>query len=255
MRSRCSRTTTLHGGLTRSRLRVVSMLPRTTPTMGTRSSGCSMTPSRGGDYRSRESNVYRLAQVSNEIIDQSVAQGVPYAREYGGLLDNRSFGGAQVSRTFYARGQTGQQLLLGAYQALARQIELGTVTFHNRSEMLDIVQKDGRAVGVVIRDLVTGEGDAALCARSDAGHRRVLQCVLLVDERHGVQRNRCMEGRTARAPSSPTHPSHRSTRRAYLPRMSISQSSLSCLSRCAMTDAFGCRLPQTTTEGRMTSRG
>ncbi len=112
---------------------------------------------KGGDYRSRESNVYRLAQVSNEIIDQSVAQGVPYAREYGGLLDNRSFGGAQVSRTFYARGQTGQQLLLGAYQALARQIELGTVTFHNRSEMLDIVQKDGRAVGVVIRDLVTGE--------------------------------------------------------------------------------------------------
>jgi succinate dehydrogenase / fumarate reductase flavoprotein subunit len=112
---------------------------------------------KGGDYRSRESNVYRLAQVSNEIIDQSVAQGVPYAREYGGLLDNRSFGGAQVSRTFYARGQTGQQLLLGAYQALARQIELGTVTFHNRAEMLDIVQKDGRAVGVVIRDLVTGE--------------------------------------------------------------------------------------------------
>ncbi|MEE8485868.1 MAG: fumarate reductase/succinate dehydrogenase flavoprotein subunit [Acidimicrobiia bacterium] len=112
---------------------------------------------KGGDFRSRESNVYRLAQVSNEIIDQSVAQGVPYAREYGGLLDNRSFGGAQVSRTFYARGQTGQQLLLGAYQALARQIELGTVTFHTRSEMLDVVLKDGRAVGVVIRDLVTGE--------------------------------------------------------------------------------------------------
>ncbi|MEN8040460.1 MAG: fumarate reductase/succinate dehydrogenase flavoprotein subunit [Actinomycetota bacterium] len=112
---------------------------------------------KGGDYRSRESNVYRLAQVSNEIIDQSVAQGVPFAREYGGLLDNRSFGGAQVSRTFYARGQTGQQLLLGAYQALARQIELGTVTFHNRAEMLDVVVKDGRAVGVVIRNMVTGE--------------------------------------------------------------------------------------------------
>ncbi|MEE8457760.1 MAG: fumarate reductase/succinate dehydrogenase flavoprotein subunit [Acidimicrobiia bacterium] len=112
---------------------------------------------KGGDFRSRESNVYRLAQVSNEIIDQSVAQGVPYAREYGGLLDNRSFGGAQVSRTFYARGQTGQQLLLGAYQALARQIELGTVTLHNRAEMLDIVMKDGRAVGVIIRDLVTGD--------------------------------------------------------------------------------------------------
>jgi len=112
---------------------------------------------KGGDYRSRESNVYRLAQVSNEIIDQSVAQGVPFAREYGGLLDNRSFGGAQVSRTFYARGQTGQQLLLGAYQALSRQIELGTVTFHNRSEMLDLVVKDDRAVGVVMRDMVTGE--------------------------------------------------------------------------------------------------
>lgn len=112
---------------------------------------------KGGDYRSRESNVYRLAQVSNEIIDQTTAQGVPFAREYGGLLDNRSFGGAQVSRTFYARGQTGQQLLLGAYQALARQIDAGTVKLHNRSEMLDVVKKDGKAVGVVIRDLVNGE--------------------------------------------------------------------------------------------------
>ncbi|MCL1594914.1 MAG: fumarate reductase/succinate dehydrogenase flavoprotein subunit [Actinomycetia bacterium] len=112
---------------------------------------------KGGDYRSRESNVYRLAQVSNEIIDQTTAQGVPYAREYGGLLDNRSFGGAQVSRTFYARGQTGQQLLLGAYQALARQIDAGTVQFQNRAEMLDIVMKDGKAVGVVIRNLIDGE--------------------------------------------------------------------------------------------------
>jgi succinate dehydrogenase / fumarate reductase flavoprotein subunit len=112
---------------------------------------------KGGDYRSRESNVYRLAEVSNAIIDQTTAQGVPYAREYGGLLDNRSFGGAQVSRTFYARGQTGQQLLLGAYQALARQIDAGSVEFHNRSEMLDIVVKDGRAVGIVVRDLITGE--------------------------------------------------------------------------------------------------
>jgi succinate dehydrogenase / fumarate reductase flavoprotein subunit len=112
---------------------------------------------KGGDYRSRESNVYRLAQVSNEIIDQATAQGVPFAREYGGLLDNRSFGGAQVSRTFYARGQTGQQLLLGAYQALARQIEAGTVEFYNRSEMLEVVKKDDRAVGVVVRNLVSGE--------------------------------------------------------------------------------------------------
>jgi succinate dehydrogenase / fumarate reductase flavoprotein subunit len=111
---------------------------------------------KGGDYRSREANVYRLAQVSNEIIDQCTAQGVPFAREYGGLLDNRSFGGAQVSRTFYARGQTGQQLLLGAYQALARQIQLGAVTVHTRSEMLQVVVKDGRAAGIVVRDLVDG---------------------------------------------------------------------------------------------------
>ncbi len=112
---------------------------------------------KGGDYRSREANVHRLAEVSASIIDQSTAQGVPFAREYGGLLDNRSFGGAQVSRTFYARGQTGQQLLLGAYQALARQVGLGTVELFNRSELLDVVVKDGRAVGVVVRDLVTGE--------------------------------------------------------------------------------------------------
>jgi succinate dehydrogenase / fumarate reductase flavoprotein subunit len=112
---------------------------------------------KGGDYRAREANVYRLAQESVRIIDQCVAQGVPFAREYGGLLDNRSFGGAQVSRTFYARGQTGQQLLLGAYQALARQIGEGTVTIYPRSEMLDLVVKDGRAVGIVVRHLHTGE--------------------------------------------------------------------------------------------------
>jgi succinate dehydrogenase / fumarate reductase flavoprotein subunit len=112
---------------------------------------------KGGDFRARESNVYRLAEVSVDIIDQCVAQGVPFAREYGGLLDNRSFGGAQVSRTFYARGQTGQQLLLGAYQALAREIGLGNVTLHNRSELLDVVVVDGRAAGIVVRDLLTGE--------------------------------------------------------------------------------------------------
>jgi succinate dehydrogenase / fumarate reductase flavoprotein subunit len=112
---------------------------------------------KGGDFRAREANVYRLAQVSVNIIDQCVAQGVPFAREYGGLLDNRSFGGAQVSRTFYARGQTGQQLLLGAYQALARQVHLGNVELHTRTEMLDLVVKDGRACGVVSRHLVTGE--------------------------------------------------------------------------------------------------
>ena len=112
---------------------------------------------KGGDFRSRESNVYRLAQVSVEIIDQCVAQGVPFAREYGGLLDNRSFGGVQVSRTFYARGQTGQQLLLGAYQALERQISAGTVTMHARHEMLELIVADGRARGIVVRDMVTGE--------------------------------------------------------------------------------------------------
>ena len=112
---------------------------------------------KGGDYRSREANVYRLAEVSNNIIDQATAQGVPFAREYGGKLANRSFGGAQVSRTFYARGQTGQQLLLGAYQALARQVSTGKVELHTRSEMLDVVMVDGRARGIVVRDLVTGE--------------------------------------------------------------------------------------------------
>ncbi|MFM7062700.1 MAG: FAD-binding protein, partial [Actinomycetes bacterium] len=112
---------------------------------------------KGGDYRSREANVHRLAEVSLNIIDQATAQGVPFAREYGGLLDNRSFGGAQVSRTFYARGQTGQQLLLGAYQALARQIHAGTVTLLNRMELLDVVVHDGRAVGITARDLLTGD--------------------------------------------------------------------------------------------------
>jgi succinate dehydrogenase / fumarate reductase flavoprotein subunit len=112
---------------------------------------------KGGDFRSREANVYRLAQISLNIIDQCVAQGVPFAREYGGLLANRSFGGAQVSRTFYARGQTGQQLLLGAYQALERQIAAGNVTMYPRTEMLDLVVIDGKARGIVTRDLVTGE--------------------------------------------------------------------------------------------------
>lgn len=112
---------------------------------------------KGGDFRSRESNVYRLAEVANSIIDQCVAQGVPFARDYGGLLDNRSFGGAQVSRTFYARGQTGQQLLLGAYQALCRQIGKGAVMMYPRTEMLDVVLIDGHCKGIVVRDMVTGE--------------------------------------------------------------------------------------------------
>ena len=112
---------------------------------------------KGGDYRAREANVYRLAEVANSIIDQCVAQGVPFAREYGGLLDNRSFGGAQVSRTFYARGQTGQQLLLGAYSALSRQVGKGTVKMYTRHEMLDVVIIDGRARGIIARNLITGK--------------------------------------------------------------------------------------------------
>ncbi|MBL4662231.1 MAG: FAD-binding protein, partial [Flavobacteriaceae bacterium] len=112
---------------------------------------------KGGDYRSREANVYRLAEVSANIIDQCVAQGVPFAREYGGLLDNRSFGGVLVSRTFYAKGQTGQQLLLGAYSAMNRQINRGKIQPFNRHEMLDIVKIDGKARGIIARDLVTGK--------------------------------------------------------------------------------------------------
>ena len=130
---------------------------------------------KGGDFRSREANVYRLAEVSVNIIDQCVAQGVPFAREYGGLLANRSFGGAQVSRTFYARGQTGQQLLLGAYQALERQIGLKRVKMFPRTEMLDLVVVDGKARGIVVRDLVTGEirshaGDAVVLASGGYGN-------------------------------------------------------------------------------------
>jgi succinate dehydrogenase / fumarate reductase, flavoprotein subunit len=117
---------------------------------------------KGGDFRAREANVYRLAQISVNIIDQCVAQGVPFAREYGGTLTNRSFGGAQVSRTFYARGQTGQQLLLGAYQALERQVQAGSVTMYARTEMLDLIVIDGRARGIVTRNLITGEIDTHL---------------------------------------------------------------------------------------------
>src|SRR5690606_33798385 len=117
---------------------------------------------KGGDFRARESNVYRLAQLSVNIIDQCAAQGVPFAREYGGMLDNRSFGGAQVSRTFYARGQTGQQLLLGAYQALCRQIEAGTVEMHPRTEMLDLIVIDGKARGIVTRDMRNGRVESWL---------------------------------------------------------------------------------------------
>jgi succinate dehydrogenase / fumarate reductase flavoprotein subunit len=130
---------------------------------------------KGGDYRAREANVYRLAEVSSDIIDQCVANGVPFAREYGGLLANRSFGGAQVSRTFYARGQTGQQLLLGAYSALSKQIGLGKVKMYNRHEMLDLVKVDGHAKGIIVRNMVTGEvsrhaSDAVVLATGGYGN-------------------------------------------------------------------------------------
>jgi succinate dehydrogenase / fumarate reductase flavoprotein subunit len=130
---------------------------------------------KGGDFRARESNVHRLAEISRQIIDQCVAQGVPFAREYGGLLDTRSFGGVQVSRTFYARGQTGQQLLIGAYQALERQIDAGNVTMHSRHEMLELIVVDGRARGIVARDMVTGEisthlADAVVLASGGYGN-------------------------------------------------------------------------------------
>ncbi len=130
---------------------------------------------KGGDFRAREANVYRLAQISVNIIDQCVAQGVPFAREYGGSLSNRSFGGAQVSRTFYARGQTGQQLLLGAYQALERQVNTGKVKMYPRTEMLDLVVIDGKARGIVTRNLVTGKiesyaADAVLLATGGYGN-------------------------------------------------------------------------------------
>jgi succinate dehydrogenase / fumarate reductase, flavoprotein subunit len=130
---------------------------------------------KGGDFRSRESNVHRLAEISTQIIDQCVAQGVPFAREYGGLLDNRSFGGAQVSRTFYARGQTGQQLLLGAYQALMRQVDAGNIELHPRHEMLDLIMVEGRARGVVVRNLIDGEitshtADAVVLATGGYGN-------------------------------------------------------------------------------------
>ena len=130
---------------------------------------------KGGDFRAREANVHRLAEVSNNIIDQCTAQGVPFAREYGGLLDNRSFGGAQVSRTFYARGQTGQQLLIGCYQALEKEISKGGVTMYPRTEMMDVVKVNGHAKGIVVRDMITGEveshaGDAVILATGGYGN-------------------------------------------------------------------------------------
>ena len=153
---------------------------------------------KGGDFRSREANVYRLTELSTNIIDQCVAQGVPFAREYGGTLANRSFGGAQVSRTFYARGQTGQQLLLGCYQAMMRQVDAGKITMFPRTEMLDLVVANGRAIGIITRDMVTGKIEKHCGRRRRPGHRRLRQRLLPLDQRQGLQRHRPPSGPTAR---------------------------------------------------------
>ena len=167
---------------------------------------------KGGDFRAREANVYRLAQISVDIIDQCVAQGVPFAREYGGVLANRSFGGAQVSRTFYARGQTGQQLLLGAYQALEKEISRGGVTMFPRAEMLDLVVVDGRARGIVARNLVTGEVTHAPGRRGRARDRWLRQRLLPLHQRQGLQHDRHLArppaGRPVRQPVLHPDPPH-----------------------------------------------
>ena len=153
---------------------------------------------KGGDFRAREANAYRLAQISVDIIDQCVAQGVPFAREYGGLLATRSFGGVQVERTFYARGQTGQQLLLGAYQALERQLAAGTVTMHPHSEMLDLVVVNGKARGIVTRNLRTGAVRSHSGRRGGAGHRRLQQRLLPLHQREGLELHRHLAGLSPR---------------------------------------------------------
>ncbi len=179
---------------------------------------------KGGDYRAREANVYRLAQLSVNIIDQCVAQGVPFAREYGGLLDNRSFGGAQVSRTFYARGQTGQQLLIGAYQSLMRQVHQKAVKLFARREMLDLVVVDGKARGIIVRNLVTGEieryaADAVILATGGYGTR-----LLPLDQRGELATSPRRGARTSAAPSSRTPASRRFTRRAFRSAATTSRS-------------------------------
>ncbi len=189
------------GGRTRSPPRAASTPRRTTRRTATPSYRLFYDTVKGGDYRSRESNVYRLAEVSANIIDQCVAQGVPFAREYGGLLDNRSFGGVQVSRTFYARGQTGQQLLIGAYQALERQVAAGTVEQFTRHEMLELVVVDGQARGIIARDLVTGEIETHLADAVVLASRRLRQRLLPVHQRDGLQRH----GHLARTPQGRLH--------------------------------------------------
>jgi len=192
---------------------------------------------KGGDFRSREANVYRLAEVSVDIIDQCVASGVPFAREYGGLLANRSFGGAQVSRTFYARGQTGQQLLLGVYSSLSRQIGLGTVKMYNRHEMLDVVMVDDKAKGIITRNMVNGKID-----------RWAADCVIIATGGYSTVFFLSTNA-TSRRPGAPTSAAlssripatRRSTRPASRRKASTSLSSPSCRNRFAMTGVSGCR--------------
>ena len=169
---------------------------------------------KGGDFRAREGNVYRLAQVSGNIIDQMVAQGVPFAREYGGLLDNRSFGGAQVSRTFYARGQTGQQLLIGAYQQMARQVGLGNVKLWNRMELVDIVVIDGRCRRHRHPRPADRRGDVAQRPRRRAAPPAATATPSSCRRTPWRATSRRRGGPTARAPTSPTRATRRSTRRA-----------------------------------------
>ena len=201
---------------------------------------------KGGDFRARESNVYRLAQVSVDIIDQCVAQGVPFAREYGGLLDNRSFGGAQVSRTFYARGQTGQQLLLGAYQALEQQV-VARQRPHVHQDRDARRRRQGRQ-GLRHRHPRPGHrrDQLALGPRRRAGHRRLLERLLPVDQRHELQRHGgvagAQEGRAVRQPVLHADPPDLHPGAAT----SSSRSSRSCPSRCATTVASGCPRTPTT---------
>ena len=221
--------------------RAASTPRRIIRTTATASTGSSTTRSRAAISARAKANVYRLAQISVNIIDQCVAQGVPFAREYGGTLANRSFGGAQVSRTFYARGQTGQQLLLGAYQALERQIDAGTVKMFPRTEMLDLIVIDGKARGIVTRDLVTGEIEIAHRRCGGAGDRRLRQRLLSFDQRQGLERHgdlaRAQARRAVRQSLLHADPSdvHSGFRRLPV------EADADVANRCATTAASGCR--------------
>lgn len=194
---------------------------------------------KGGDYRAREANVYRLAEVSNAIIDQCVAQGVPFAREYGGMLANRSFGGAQVSRTFYAKGQTGQQLLLGAYSSLMRQVHAGTVELYTRYEMLDLVIIDGRARGIIARNLVTGQLERFAAHAVVIGTGGYGNTYFLSTNAMGCNASAAIA--CYRKGAVFANPSYVQIHPTCIPvHVTNSRNSPSCLSRSATTDAFGC---------------